>query len=88
MKRKRRDYSSRDRTERSGKRESCFWQKKVGHEKGQGENTGKQDNCWMDATEDPGGMVIKTQGKRLTLGRCAVALGQGRQKKRWWRAGD
>lgn len=42
MKRKIPDYSSRHRRENSGKRESCFWQKKIGHENGQGENTGER----------------------------------------------
>lgn len=43
-----------------------------------------EDNCWMNVAEDPGGMVTETGGKRLPL--KTVPLGQGRQKKRWWRA--
>lgn len=39
-----------------------------------------EDNCWMNVTEDPGGMVTNTGGKRLTLKYSSSGTGKTAEK--------
>lgn len=80
MKRKIPDCRSRDRTERSGKGESCFWQKKIGHENGQGENTGERGQLLDECQRGSGRDGYNTGGKRLTLKYCSSGTGKTEEK--------